>query len=527
MPLEALELFDGKDYTALHVAAWAGNTTAAKVLVRKHPELLYIYSPRHHRLPIHVAARHGRKDTLSYLLNVTKDDHPVCKPYQEQSGIWLLMYAITSEFYDVALNLIHRNPKLATSEIQIGDKKKTSKSEPGDNKAKKETSGDNTAAKKAPSFQDPRSPLANLAAHVSAFPRRSRLYSLPPIKNIREKKQKHYHALQLAKCLCKEIQSLNGSNDYESFAKDPLFTAAKLGVHEVVEEIVDLFPSLVWARDSDNCSIFHHAIVQRHENVFNLLYQMSEHKKMITSFRDNNENTTLHLAGKLAPPNKLNLVPGAALQMQRELQWFEEVKKFVIPYYMIWRNKDNETAEMVFTEAHKELVVEGEKWMKGIANSCTIAATLIATIAFAAAISVPGGNNDANGLPILSNDQAFFVFAISNAFSLFTSITSLVMFFSILTSNYAEKDFLFALPTMLIIGLVTLFLSITAMMIAFGSIVYLLFDYNKRRVLITTGVFTIIPILSFGCLEFPLLLDLITSTYGGGIFGKKSNRLFY
>ncbi|KAE9446716.1 hypothetical protein C3L33_21389, partial [Rhododendron williamsianum] len=31
----------------------------------------------------------------------------------------------------------------------------------------------------------------------------------------------------------------------------------------------------------------------------------------------------LHLAGQLAPPNKLNLVPGAALQMQRELQWLK------------------------------------------------------------------------------------------------------------------------------------------------------------------------------------------------------------
>ena len=31
----------------------------------------------------------------------------------------------------------------------------------------------------------------------------------------------------------------------------------------------------------------------------------------------------LHLAGQLAPIHKLNLVSGAALQMQRELQWFQ------------------------------------------------------------------------------------------------------------------------------------------------------------------------------------------------------------
>ena len=158
---------------------------------------------------------------------------------------------------------------------------------------------------------------------------------MPQIKGIREKKEMHDQALQLAKCFCKEIQSLNDSNAYELHAKDPLFRAAKLGVHEVVEVIVDSFPSLVWARDSENRSIFHHAILQRCENVFNLLYQMSEHKRFMTIFRDNDNNTTLHMAGRLAPQHTLNLVPGAALQMQRELQWFEVIYIHTCtPYYL-------------------------------------------------------------------------------------------------------------------------------------------------------------------------------------------------
>lgn len=40
---------------------------------------------------------------------------------------------------------------------------------------------------------------------------------------------------------------------------------------------------------------------------------------------------------------------------------------------------------MVFTEEHKELV-------KGETNSCSVVAALIATVAFAAAITVPGGS---------------------------------------------------------------------------------------------------------------------------------------
>ncbi|PSS02020.1 Ankyrin repeat-containing protein [Actinidia chinensis var. chinensis] len=679
VPLEALELCDDKGYTALHTAAWVGNTAAAMVLVKKHTALLHIRCSIDD-LPIHVAAKHCRKETLYYLLSVTKDD-PASKPYHGESGIWLLLFILSSEFYDVALDLIHRYPELAISkrdngnvalttlvgtasafpsgshlncwqriiyscvpgkvescskdhsrgdtEDQIntspdntecvpgkleicpkdhsrGDTEDQINTSPdntecvpgkleicpkdhsrGDTEDQINTSPDNTECVpgKVESYskdhsrgdiedqintspdntecvpescskdhnrgdiedQSNTSPLlidqkynwpqffgANFC--ISAHKVSQKLhfilwkvfeFAVPQIKGIREEKQKHNQAFQIAKCVCKAIQSLNDSDAYESHAIDPLFNAANLGVHEVVEEIVDSFPSLVWARDLRNWSIFHHAIIQRHVNVFNLLYQMSERIRLITIFRDSDDNTTLHFAGMLAPPNKLNLVPGAALQMQRELQWFEEAKKFVTPLDMHLRNKYNQTGQMVFTEAHKELVVEGEKWMKHTANSCTIVSALIVTIAFAAAISVPGGNNDANGLPILSNETAFLVFAISNAFSLFTSTTSLVMFLSILTSTYAEKDFLFALPKRLIIGLVTLFFSITAMMVAFSAIVYLLFGYNKRWVLIPTGVFSGIPIISFVFLEFPLLLDLITSTYGGGIFGKKSNRLLY
>ena len=86
MPVWALELCDNKGYTALHTAAWVGNTAAAMVLVQKRPNLL------------HIAAVNDCKDTLSYLLKVTKDD-PASKPYHGQSGIWLLMYVITSQFY--------------------------------------------------------------------------------------------------------------------------------------------------------------------------------------------------------------------------------------------------------------------------------------------------------------------------------------------------------------------------------------------------------------------------------------------
>lgn len=48
---------------------------------------------------------------------------------------------------------------------------------------------------------------------------------------------------------------------------------------------------------------------------------------------DNFSNNILRLAGNLAPKDQLNRVSGAALQMQRELQWFKEVEKLVPNVY--------------------------------------------------------------------------------------------------------------------------------------------------------------------------------------------------
>ncbi|XP_076930077.1 uncharacterized protein LOC143594724 [Bidens hawaiensis] len=174
---------------------------------------------------------------------------------------------------------------------------------------------------------------------------------------------------------------------------------------------------------------------------------MSEHKNIYRTIKDPLGNNLLHLAGRMEPPDKLNRISGAALQIQRELQWFKEVEGFLCSLNIMQKNSSGETPQMVFTREHKKLVIEGEKWMKTTAKSYTITAALITTIVFAAAIIVPGGNNQDNGFPVFTNDHAFTIFAVLDVVSLFTSVTSLLIFLSILMTRFAEKDFLFKLPT--------------------------------------------------------------------------------
>ncbi|KAJ9672608.1 hypothetical protein PVL29_026006 [Vitis rotundifolia] len=332
----------------------------------------------------------------------------------------------------------------------------------------------------------------------------------------------HSLTVQLLNHLCTKVEDLEVSRAKEIFSQS-FITGAKYGIPEILEEIIKSYP---FALEYLNEDVFKLAVVNRHEKIFNLICETGMHRQLIIRTRgDSNKDNILHLAGKLAPRHRLNLVSGAALQMQRELHWFKEIEKYAPRAFSESENNEEDKPKMVFIKKHENLIKEGEKWMKGTAKCYTLAAALIATVVFAAAITIPGGNHDDTGLPNFSKEKAFKVFATSDALSLFLSIASVLICLSILTARYAEDDFLFALPKRLIFGLVTLFLSVTSMMIAYSSAIYLLFGEKKAWILITLAALACLPVTLYGIWQFPLLVELIYSTYGPGIFGKHSNRL--
>ncbi|KAF5186903.1 Ankyrin repeat family protein [Thalictrum thalictroides] len=55
------------------------------------------------------------------------------------------------------------------------------------------------------------------------------------------------------------------------------------------------------------------------------------------------------------------------------------------------------TPRELFAEEHAALVEKGEKWMKETAAGCMVVAALIATVVFAAAFTLPGGNKEYSG----------------------------------------------------------------------------------------------------------------------------------
>ncbi|KAL6327783.1 hypothetical protein AAG906_025611 [Vitis piasezkii] len=156
-----------------------------------------------------------------------------------------------------------------------------------------------------------------------------------------------------------------------SQVRQAVFQAVKRGNVEFVTEMIKSIPEL--------------------EKIFNLLHGLTDAQKMkVISPLDRFGNSMLHLVAMLAPSEQLDGIPGAALQMQRELQWFKEVKNIVPPIFKDLTNSDGKKASEVFSQQHADLVKEGEKWMKEIATSSSFVAALIVTIMFAVAFTIPG-----------------------------------------------------------------------------------------------------------------------------------------
>ncbi|KAJ0807611.1 putative ankyrin repeat-containing domain, PGG domain, ankyrin repeat-containing domain superfamily [Helianthus annuus] len=313
-----------------------------------------------------------------------------------------------------------------------------------------------------------------------------------------------------------------------SYPSRVLFLATKMGNMRFVIELIRSNPALIWKLDDKGKTIFHLAVKHRKINIYKLIYEIGAMKDLITPIKDKKGNNMLHLVSKSAKQSRFQDVSGVALQMQRELLWFKEVEQMIPPHYRQRKNGDNVTPQDLFTKTHEKLVTKGEDWMKNTASQCMVVATLITTIVFAAAFTLPGGYNQGTGIPFFRKEPALIIFVIADAVSLISSSTSILMFLAILTSRYAERDFLESLPRKLWFGLATLFLSIMTMMIAFSASFFLLYDKKVKWVPITITGLAGMPVILFAILQFRLLWDVSYSTFRSrNLFKPKKRNLYF
>ncbi|KAL7617238.1 hypothetical protein Lser_V15G03368 [Lactuca serriola] len=549
-PESLLTLVSYNKINALHRAAMVDNTKAAKMLVEKNPYLLFSLDNMN-SLPIHRAIIGSHETTFQYMLDACmhhialSQEDGYHNPFEGRHGVKLLTNVINVGLLDVAYDLIKKYPAMVTENVgpfipllSIARKGDLYFSGTQYNFYQKFVYAHLPTGNNDLSDTNKIRDIENQDTYTGNFETNSwktyfyyviqRIYvkfwdvallHVTHVKHLHEDKVKHNKAVMLLKCICKEVGKIDKGIDICQIYGEAFNQAVQNDTPEAVEEIMESFPQAIWTRNSDGYLATQAAIKDRCLKVHGVLIRhLPRNKYLVHAFLDDDKNNELHLAGQLAPMPKLNLVSGAALQMQRELQWFKGVEKFGKPKYKEAKNKRGETPVMVFRREHTQLRKEGEQWMKKTADSYTITAALIITIVFAAAITVPGGNDSDTGKAIYSRKPSFIIFVISDAISLFASTTSLLLFLSILTARYREEDFLYRLPLRLIVGLAMLFLSVSSMMVAFSATLYLTFGEGRAWILIPVATLTCLPIASFVTLQLPLLVDLISSTYYHGIF---------
>ncbi|GLT32989.1 hypothetical protein SLA2020_076160 [Shorea laevis] len=337
------------------------------------------------------------------------------------------------------------------------------------------------------------------------------------------------YAREVITLICRQsLSELDQDQLVQSRAAEATFEAIKNGILEIVKEITKANPNILWSitdpEDSRSRSqnIFACAVAHHQEEVAHFLYELAREEKNKLFTIDEVGNNILHLAAKLAPHYQLGCISGAALQLQSELRWFKEVKAIVPRSFNEKTNEDNETPLELFVREHKDLLKEAEEWVKKTAESSTVVGALIITIMFAATFTVPGGNDQSTGFPIFlhKSPTPFMVFVISDAISLFAASSSVLMFLGILTSRYANEDFLEYLPIRLIIGLSSLFISIATMTTAFCAALFIML-HGRLGVVIPVTLLAGIPVTFFVLLQFPLLVEIYVSTFRSNIFDKE------
>ncbi|KAH1041608.1 hypothetical protein GLYMA_09G054100v4 [Glycine max] len=336
---------------------------------------------------------------------------------------------------------------------------------------------------------------------------------------------------QLVNFLWKKILQHKDHSEAMRIISEPsqlLYDAAEVGNFGFLSELISAYPGkIIWEVDNNGQSIIHTAVSYRHASIFNLVHEIGFIKDILISYIVKENNTLLHLAAKLAPPDRLAIVSGAAFQMCLEIIWFEEVKKIMPPSFINLKNSDGLTAQQLFIKEHEGLRGKGEEWMKRTAEFCMLISTVIATAIFAAAINIPGGIDDDTKKPNYLNKASFQVFAIADAAAFIFSATAILIFLSILISRYAVYDFHKSLPLKLIFGLITLFISIACMMVAFGSSFFITYYYGLKVLPDSVAVLSCLPLLLYVGLQFSLWSDIIYSTFYCRNLFKPSKRMIY
>ncbi|KAH9700633.1 ANK REP REGION domain-containing protein [Citrus sinensis] len=466
--------------TVLHATATSSRALpVADKLLRKAPGLLGMRN-NNGETALFRSARYGKADIFNFLAGKIADyDQPSKQPFlQRNDQSTVLHMAVISQHFELALEIAKEYKYL------IGEKDM-----------------DGMTALQLLSCKPEAFKLKQERGFFKKLLHFQRDTSWEVTTPIRDKGRPKIHKYGSSSEKGSEEGGRSGGGDH---VDTPLFLATKSGCVEIVKQILKIYPQSLGYIDHEGRNILHVAIKYRQLEIFETVRKMEALSRRLVSKIDNNGNTILHTAGEKIKDYIPEKMEGPALVLQEELLWYERAKEASIPHFVYHRNNLGLTAEGLFAAANNELRGSSKEWLIHTAEGCSVVAVLIATVAFAAAYTVPGGSDDSTGYPILINQPFFVVFTISDVLSLTSSLAAVVTFLSILTSPFRLEDFKHSLPNKMTLGFTFLFFSVCLMMVAFAATVLLMIKNKENWAKIVLYACSFIPVGIFALTYFPL-----------------------
>ncbi|GKV14273.1 hypothetical protein SLEP1_g25173 [Rubroshorea leprosula] len=420
-------------------------------------------------IPLVVACSNRKKDMSSYLYSVTPPAF-FLRPENSDQGTLFLKNCVLNVMFDVGLDLFLRCPQLAASTTES-----ITISELSENPS--------LLPSRAP--VDPLELLLSKCLFMVKLPSPSentdgsrkkifrirvawiKVLSVIPIvqdiyTHVYNLKLTRMYANSVLQNWCKKISTYKGATQLvESGTISAIFQAIKDGTLEIVIEILKSNPDLIWCNENLSREILISAIKYRRGGILGFVLRLDAGKKTFLSLTDEDGNNVLHLVAKL-PDFRIYVTLSPAWFMQQE-----EVRSLLPRWYGGAKNHYGQTPSQVFDVEHQQLTKEANDWAKKTADSFILVPVLIVTIMFAAIFTVPGGNNQETGIPILLHTKLFSGFLVCDVVSLFTASISMLLFLIILTESYDTFGLRRTLSWYFQIAMFLLIISIVTMTLGF------------------------------------------------------------
>ncbi|XP_052171858.1 uncharacterized protein LOC127787853 isoform X5 [Diospyros lotus] len=372
--------------------------------------------------PLYVAAKYGNEMAFNLLKSKSRSDRELVR----RDGRTVLHAAINEEYYSLPTVIGHE---------------------------KFDSTGEEQSRNQLPTTVKPSLRLKL----IKAF--RGFIAVFPWLRKCDEAKQRHACAMKLVKML------MGLEDDWSNYTgrRNPLIDAARNGIIELVNAILDKFPFAAYTLDGDGKNIVHIAVEQKDRVLYDYLTSIPAHKDMLTDI-DKHGNTVLHLATNVGSS------PGMLLnQMTWDVCWFKRIFYDSLPHFLQYKNEEGKTPKEMFKENHSTLQESAAQAIKDMNNGLMLVSTLIGTVNYAALFTLPGGYGqekdvqETYGKPVLlskeetKSDLTYLMWYL--LLSLFSFLISMTSMLSIQLSRFRSSDFNIALPLRFIVAMTALFSS--------------------------------------------------------------------